>query len=447
MTNVSILFQLQFTKAVYSSALSEPMHAEIIAIGSELTTGAKLDTNSRWLSVELAAVGIPVQYHSTVSDDNDAMLSVIRTAVARSDIVLITGGLGPTLDDLTRQCLAELTGSELILHEPSLEFIKSSFTKRELVMPESNIIQAMFPARSEPIPNSWGTAPGIWMEIPRPDGQSLCQVAALPGVPTEMKPMFYESVLPRLPLGEAVIRQACVNSFGTGESAVEQLLGDVTARGRDPEVGITAHEATITLRITAQGKSPQECEDKIAATKAVIHDRMGDLIFGEDDEELEHVVLRLLNERRLTLATIETGTGGLLAHRLADVGRHEECFRGALVVPNGTVKSGGVTEDAFVLTTAGPVNARRAGEMAAGCRGRFQTDFALAIAKCPDSDSTNDETGTKVTYLALAGENLLETHEHKPVNNPAIAKSRAVKAALNLLRLHLIRSLPIRLRV
>lgn len=288
------------------------MHAEIISIGTELTTGAKLDTNCQWLSVELQAVGIPVHFHVTVADDLEANVNVFRSAVDRSDIVLVTGGLGPTLDDLTRDVLARLTKRKLILHEPSLEIIRGMFARRNREMPERNIVQAMFPAGSEPIPNRCGTAPGIYVEMARP-GRGPCQVAAMPGVPSEMKVMFRDDVLPRIKPASAaglVIQNARVNCFGLGESAAEEMLRDVTARGRDPEVGITVHEATITLRIVSTARSVAEARAKIEATKKIIYERMGTYAFGEEDDELEHVVVRLLRERQETLAVAEVATGG-----------------------------------------------------------------------------------------------------------------------------------------
>ena len=282
------------------------MPAEIIAIGTELTTGAKLDTNSQWLSLELSAVGIPVHYHTTVADDLAANVAVLRTAVDRADVVLITGGLGPTLDDLTREALAELTGARLVMHEPSLTIIRGMFARRNREMPERNVVQAMFPEGSEPIPNERGTAPGIYLEIPRA-GRTPCRIAAMPGVPSEMRVMFRDAVLPRIESADSrgrVIRHARVNCFGLGESAAEQMLGDVTARGRDPEVGITVHEATITLRIVAEAPSVALAQGKIDATKQIIYQRMGHYAFGEEDDELEHVVVRQLETAGKTLAVV-----------------------------------------------------------------------------------------------------------------------------------------------
>jgi nicotinamide-nucleotide amidase len=412
------------------------MHAEIVAIGSELTTGAKLDTNSQWLSLELSAIGIPVHYHTTMSDDIDAMVTVFRTAVERSNIVLITGGLGPTLDDLTRQALAQLADVELELHESSLEFIQSLFARRNREMPERNAIQAMFPAGSEPVRNPRGTAPGIWMHVARKDvhndGRSPALVTAMPGVPSEMKRMFREELLPRLSGDGRVIQRARINCFGIGESHAEELLGDLTERGRDPEVGITVHEATITLRITAQGDSTEYCRNKIAETARIARERLGDVVFGEEDEEIEHVLVQMLASRNLTMATSESGTGGLLAHRLTEVDGFETVFLGGSVGLTATHVDGPVGN--------APVDAQTAEAMAAGCRARYGTDFALAVTDCPRFDPDDTNTTPPQAFIALAGPDMVRVVEHTLIGDPAIRKIRAAKAVMNLLRLHLLRS-------
>jgi nicotinamide-nucleotide amidase len=392
------------------------MHAEILAIGTELTTGAKLDTNSQWLSIELAAVGIPVLLHTTVSDDMPAMLETLRAGVRRSDFLIISGGLGPTLDDLTRQALADLAGVELVLHEPSLQYIRELFAKRKRTMPERNVIQAMFPAGSEPIANPHGSAPGVWMELPRPDG-TRCLIAAMPGVPSEMKPMFRDSVLPRLPRSNKVIRRARVNCYGVGESACEEKLGDVTARNRDPEVGITVHEGTITLRIESHGSTESECDAKIASTKQLIHERLGDLVFGEEDEQLEDVVVRELNRRGQTVAVYDEVTGGVLSQWLTATNESERCFRGAIINP-----------------AVRPVDAQldeHACRVAQETRERFGSEFALAI--------TGSLKSAEIPrlQLALADSAGCEVQEHIPVADVSFARNRAAKSALDLLRLRL----------
>lgn len=414
------------------------MHAEIIAVGTELTTGAKLDTNSQWLSLELAELGVPVRFHTTVADVQADMTAVFRTAAERSDIVLITGGLGPTLDDLTRQALAELAQVDLVLDEYWLDFIQSIFARRQRPMPERNVQQALFPRGSEPIPNLRGTAPGIWMELPRVTSPTPCKIAAMPGVPSEMKPMFVQHVLERLKGSGGCIRRARINVFGVGESQADEMLGELTARGGDPDVGITAHEGTITLRITAFGNSPQECEAKIATTRQIILNRMGALVFGEEDEDLQHAVVRLLRQQRRTLSTAEAGTGGLVAHRLTEVPGFEACYVGGVVTPTDAAKRDWLGVDPALLTSGNPISAEVAEAMARGCRERFGTDFALAVTEAPRViGNVADQAPT--SFIAIAGPDVSEVEQITHFGDPAIVRSRTAKAVLNLLRLHLIR--------
>lgn len=410
------------------------MQAETIAIGTELTTGAKLDTNSQWLSLELSAVGIPVWYHTTVADTLEANLLVFRQAVERADIVLITGGLGPTLDDLTREALAALLGVELVLDEQSLVQIKEMFSRRNRPMPERNSIQAMFPAGTEPIVNPRGTAPGIWVEIPRP-GRTPCRLAAMPGVPSEMKPMFHDSVLPRLTdlCGSGkVIRSARVNCFGLGESHADELLGDLTARGRDPEVGITVHEGTITLRIEAHGATTQECDEKIREAKATARQRLGPYVFGENDEELQDVVLRELSQREATLITAESATGGLLATSLSNVSGPGMWYHGGWVAGESRLAAQLGLHFVPNLEPASPVS-----NLAQHIRQQMGTDYVLVIGDIVTLASDTSVPPIPRVYVALAGANVSTTAEIQGLSDPTILKSRSAKTALDLLRRHL----------
>ncbi len=403
------------------------MNAEIIAIGSELTSGAKLDTNSQWLSVELSEIGIPVKYHSTMADDRDAMLEVFRTAADRSDLVLVTGGLGPTRDDLTRELLAELTDTELVLDEASLAFIRDLFEKRGRVMPERNDIQAKFPAGSTPLHNPIGTAPGIWCEVPR-EGESPAHFAAMPGVPSEMKRMFREQVLSRLPGGQRVIRRLDIHSFGQGESAVEEMLGELTARGRNPEVGITASKATITLRLAAHADSVESCEQMLAETRKQIRDTLGNLIFGEQSDTLEGAVLKQLAKRQQTMSIVDAGTFGLICQMAAATPDSATSFAGGTVVGSTIYKTSSDAVNNLISEQA----ARR---MATECRESFGSDFALAITpfSTPDGDD-----GLRTCFLALAGPDICTAHEHQILNDMSIAGPRAAKTAFNMLRRHLL---------
>ena len=406
------------------------MRAEIIAIGTELTTGAKLDTNSQWLSVELSRLGIPVQYHTTVADGLDEMLDVFRLATERAELVIVTGGLGPTLDDLTRQALAAMLGCELVLDPPSLAVIQGMFANRGRTMPERNSIQAMFPQGSEPIPNHRGTAPGIWLDLPAGPHGAGSQLAALPGVPSEMKYMFQEFVTPRLPSSGRVIRSARVNCFGGGESAIEEMLGDLTARGRNPEVGITAHEATITLRIAAHGATVEECESRIAQTRLTIQETLGALVFGEEDQELQEVVVEMLLHQGKSLATVELGTGGLLAQRLTSVAGIEHVYRQGTVMADASGLAH--TEALDAVPDPNGVWEQQALLLAQQCRQRSDADYGLAIGAL-----IGDGFAAPTMHVGLSGSGVDTAWAVTQIGDPAIMQARTAKTALDRLRLHL----------
>jgi len=408
------------------------MNAEVISIGDELTSGQRLDTNSQWLSQRLGELGVKVVYHTTVADDLDANLRVFRQAVERADIVVATGGLGPTADDLTRDALAAMTRSELVLDQASLEHIRGLFARFQRDMPERNKLQAMFPRGSQPIPNRNGTAPGIAIQIARPSGAG-CRLFALPGVPSEMREMFEESVGPAIAgaSGQAsVIRHFRLKCFGVGESHLEQMLPDLIRRGREPAVGITVHAATITLRITAAGATPADCMTAMQPTISTIREALGAIVFGEEDDELEHAVLRLLAERGETVATIEVGTTGLLAHWFAEAAASDSPFQGGIVAPAGA--------SARELAAAAELNTPdTARAMAAECRRRFGTHYGLAIGGFPSFDPPSDPAPF---HFALATADDITVKTSTLAGHPSIWKPRAAKQALNLLRLTLLHS-------
>jgi nicotinamide-nucleotide amidase len=328
--------------------------------------------------------------------------------------------------------LAQVLGVELVLDPASLEFIRALFARFRREMPERNVIQAHFPAGTQPIPNMRGTAPGIWAKIPRPSGGE-CLFAAIPGVPSEMKRMFAQEVVTRLPAGNRVIRRARVNCFGVGESQAEEMLGDLTARGRDPEIGITVHEATITLRIVAHDETAEACDSKIAAAKAAIRERMGTLVFGEEDEELEHVVLRLLSDRGSTLATAEIGTGGLLARRITEVSGHERSYRGGIVATSLESLSKVVGSSADSDKRAAIASALEAG------REHWGADFVIFVGAFPHYDPDHVTQSAPMSEVGLAGPNVSRIVDYTFLGDTTLNRSRAAKIALNLLRVHFLR--------
>lgn len=297
--------------------------AEVISIGDEMTSGARLDTNSQWLCQRLGELGVSVRFKTMVGDRLQDNVDVFRIAAGRCDIIVATGGLGPTADDLTRDALALAVNRPLILSETALSHIESMFVHRGRDMPPRNRVQAMFPEGALEIFNPRGTAPGIDVTLPRSGGGSA-RVFSLPGVPAEMKEMFTATVAPRIVDavggGRRVIRHAVVKCFGLGESDMEAKLGEMISRSRFPRVGITVTAATISLRIAAEAESESQCDEMIDQTRAEIFASAGEYVFGEGESfELHDALAEILESRRQRIATIEVGHGGPIAGWMADV--------------------------------------------------------------------------------------------------------------------------------
>lgn len=302
------------------------MHAEILSIGDELASGARLDTNSQWLSQQLGELGIRVLFHTTVGDDMASNIEVFRNAARRADLVLCTGGLGPTADDLTRQAMSEAFGLPLVLNEESMAHIERLFAKRKRPMPDRNRIQAMFPQGCRVVPNPHGSAPGIDLEVGSPEGRPS-RLIALPGVPAEMKEMWDGTVRERLcqdyGLGQAKIFYRTLKMYGIGESDVEAKIPDLIERDREPRVGITVSRATISLRMATHASREEEALMAFEGTEKLVRETFGSLVFGVGDTyELQHAVLDALNGAGQTVSVLEVGPSALLATalRTADVG-------------------------------------------------------------------------------------------------------------------------------
>lgn len=421
------------------------MRAEILAIGDELTSGQRLDTNTQWLSERLGELGVPVAFHTTVGDDLDNNIAAFRNAIDRAEIVVCTGGLGPTADDLTRDAIAGAVGVELVQDEEALAHIRNLFARRSRAMPERNAIQAQFPRGSRVVPNPHGTAPGIDLTVDR-QGRAPCRVFALPGVPAEMFEMWEATVAPAIAalLGEPrVIRHRRIKVFGAGESDVEAMLPDMIRRKREPLVGITVSGATITLRITTSGPSDAACQEEMAPTVAEIRQVLGPLVFGEEDDELEHAVVRLLLDRRQTVAVAEWATDGLVSQWLAEAAGESSCFVGGIVLHDAMMLHSLLGTSIQVTNAA---DAETASAMASAIRQKSHAVYGLAIAAFPASGPTEPTAAASphatemsgTLQIALATEAGVRVKGFPVASHPAITKTRSAKQALNMLRLAMV---------
>jgi nicotinamide-nucleotide amidase len=410
------------------------MYAEILSIGDEITSGQLLDTNSQWLSLRLEEMGIRVLYHSAVGDELEPLAAAFRQAMERSDVVIATGGLGPTADDLTRDAVAQATGCKLELRPEALEHVRSLFARRKREMPKQNEVQALFPVGSQIIPNPDGTAPGIDVELAR-EGKTPSRLFCLPGVPAEMREMWFGTVADRLRqmgAGQRVIRQRKINCFGAGESQIESMLPDLIRRGRVPRVGINASKTTIILRITAEGPTEEACDAAMEPTIATIRQCLGKLVFGEGDEELQHAVVHLLRQQSQTLATLEWGTAGLIADWLGDVAGSEGHFAGGLVATSGRAME---LATGLCFDPTGDIS-QLIQAAAEAYRQRFQADYGLVVGPFPPLDPNAAQPKSVMLGLAMAEGS--QVKEVAFAGHPATLKIYCAKQALNLVRLALL---------
>jgi nicotinamide-nucleotide amidase len=403
------------------------MKAEIISVGTEILLGDIVDTNSQYLAVRLAPLGIDLHYISKVGDNLDRLCEAIERALGRSDVVLITGGLGPTEDDLTREAIAQTLGEETRVDEETEQRLREMFATRGLTFPERNVKQAMLIPSARSIPNPRGTAPGWWVEK---DGRCI---VAMPGPPAELERMWEHEVQPRLARlgGGEVIVSRTLKTIGIGEGHLDEMVSHLL-KSENPTIGVYAKADGVHLRLTAKARAEEQARALIRPVEEELRSIIGEAVWGADDDTLEAAIGTLLNERALTLATMESCTGGLLASTITDVPGSSVYFRGGYVAYTARVKMGlGVSAD--LIEQYGTVSDECAAEMARAARSNADAGVGLSVTGVAGPEELEGKPPGRI-HLAVddGGPGLSISYTYN--QGRAANKRRAVTSALALLR-------------
>ncbi|MGE5577559.1 MAG: competence/damage-inducible protein A [Syntrophothermus sp.] len=420
------------------------MRAELLSVGTELLLGQIVDTNAAYLAQKLALAGIDLYFKTTVGDNWERISQALKNALARADLVITTGGLGPTEDDLTKEVIADVLGLRLILHQESLDALEFYFARRGITMAANNRKQALIPEGARPIPNPRGTAPGIIVER---GGKTII---AMPGVPREMKGMMEDSVMPFLATlqdpqsSPPILKSRILRIAGIGESSVAEKVADILAAQSNPTIAPLAHTGEVHLRITAKAADEHQADRLIGDVEAKLRDRLGEAVFGTDEDTLEEVVGRLLRRHRLTLSVAESCTGGLVAHRITNIPGSSDYFRGGIVSYSVQMKTELLGVPAEVVHTFGTVSSQVAMEMARAARRLTGSDLALAVTGNAGPATEPAPGAQKAGEVGLIFAGLATTEPDKDhwqrfnfVHDRITNKNWAAQAALNMLRLHL----------
>ena len=408
--------------------------AELIAVGTELLLGNIANTDAQMLSKGLSALGINVYYHTVVGDNPQRLKAAVEIAKSRADIIITTGGLGPTCDDLTKNVLAECFGKKLVYDEESAERIRDYFQRLHPggTMTENNLQQAYLPEGCTIFSNDWGTAPGCAFEA---DG---VRVIMLPGPPNECTPMFEHRAVPYLQaLADGVIASRTLKIFGMGESAVEARLRDRMNALTNPTLAPYAKTGEVELRITAKAATVEEARALIVPVEEEVRGMFGPLVYGADVASMEAVVLGLLKEKGLTLGTAESCTGGLVAKRMTDLPGSSAVFKGGVVSYTNEVKAGVLGVPQAMLDEFGAVSAQVARAMAQGARRVLGCDLAVSLTGVagPDPDDRNNPVG--LIYVALDTPEGTRVRELHLINGRARIRTVAATNAFDMVRRYL----------
>lgn len=373
--------------------------AEILCIGTEILLGNIVNTNSAVISRGLAAIGIDMYHHTVVGDNPERLKQALDIAFSRNNIVITTGGLGPTYDDLSKETIAAYFDMPLEMHQPSVEFIKAFFRKMGREMTENNLKQAMMPKGCIVLENHNGTAPGAILEK---DGKVAVM---LPGPPREMEPMLQQQVLPWLmKRSHQVFRSHCIYFFGIGESALEYQLREQMKAMKNPTLAPYAKDGEVMLRVTASAKTDEEAENLMQPVIDDLKQRFPDLIYGVDVDNLQTAVVRALSEKGLKLATAESCTGGYISKRITDVAGSSQVFDCGVTSYANEIKEKILGVRHETLQTYGAVSPQTAREMADGVRRISGADLAVSTTGIAGPGGGSAEKPVGLVYVGISSE-------------------------------------------
>lgn len=412
------------------------MNAEIISVGAELLLGQILDTNATYLARKLAEHGFNVLYKTTAGDDITALEKALQAATERAELIIITGGLGPTEDDITRQAIAAFLDVELILNEDAFHHVQELFLLRHLEMPPTNKIQAMIPGGGTLIPNKIGTAAGFAVT----SGRS--EIICLPGVPAEMKHMFEEWAIPHIlkktKLGQIkAIRY--VHTFGMSESMVNEKIKHLIRQLNNPKIGTMVSEGVVSVCLCVTAESRHKALELLDKTEQEVRHLLGEVVFGVDEEGLEHAVASLLKRSNKTIATAESCTGGLVSDLLTNVAGISDCFIEGIVAYSNKAKVEILGVSEALIYTVGAVSPEVACAMANGVRKRANANIGLGITGMAGPTGATADKSIGLVYIAIATSADTICKECRFFGERINIKRQAAREALNMVRLSLLR--------
>jgi nicotinamide-nucleotide amidase len=408
--------------------------AEIIATGSEMLTPERTDTNSLWLTEKLNSIGIEVKRKTIVGDDMERMEQALRDALGRAGLVITTGGLGPTEDDVTRGAIAAAVGREMYLDEDVVANIRAKFASFGREMPEINKRQAYVIQGAKVLPNPNGSAPGIFLE------HEGTLVVALPGPPREMKPLFEQSVMPRLRESAGGVRVArrVMRVAGLGESALDELIAPIYTAYQNPQTTILFNRAEIEIHLAAQGQADEEADALLDELAGKIADKLGPALFSRHGETMEEIIAQLLTAQGKTLATAESCTGGLIAERLTEIPGSSVFFMEGVVAYANEAKTRALNVPAELIAAHGAVSGQVAEAMAAGVKERAGTDFGVSVTGIAGPGGGTPEKPVGLVYIGLADAGGVTHRRLQFPGDRHLVRWRASQGALELLRRRLL---------